>query len=332
MKRVVKTVLLLVALGAATAGWFAFDRYTTRYPSTDDAYVTADAIHVAPQIGGSVEAVRVSNQQHVPRGATLYTIERRPFELALEKAEAHLARTRQQVAEQQARVASAEAEVERARVQLENARRRARRTGELQSDHYLPQQSADDAEAEFRAARAALAVAEARLNEARQRLGASGDANESIREARAALEETRWDLDHTSVAASCNGQVAELGLTSGDTVRTGQPNFVLVCDGTYLVTANFKETQLGRIAPGQPVQMEVDMYPDHPFHGEVASVGAASGVAFSLLPPQNASGNWVKVTQRVPVRIRVLDADSGHPLRVGTSVSVRIDTGAGATP
>lgn len=215
---------------------------------------------------------------------------------------------------------SAEAEVKRQEVLLENAASRARRSQELKGNHYVSQQTAEDAEADKLAAQAALAVARARLNEAKAQVGQPGDANQSVKEAAAELDTARWRLDQTEVSANCDGRIAQL------TLQAGQSNFVLICDDRYWVSANFKETELENIRPGQPVDIAVDMYPGIPFHGKVESINGASGVAFSLLPPQNASGNWVKVTQRVPVKIRVEDNDAGHPLRVGTSAVVRVDT------
>jgi membrane fusion protein (multidrug efflux system) len=177
-----------------------------------------------------------------------------------------------------------------------------------------------------KAAAAQLAVARARLNQARLALGRAGDQNERIREAEAALKQAQLDLAHTHVTAACDGQIAELTLQPGSTARAGNPLFALVCTDKFWIAANFKETQLERIKAGQSATIEIDMYPGHRFEGRVETISRASGVAFSLLPPQNATGNWVKVTQRVPVRIAVTSTDADYPLRVGTSATVTIDT------
>lgn len=323
----------LIKLGAAAlavcgvAGTiYGYERYNEHYPSTDDAYVIASVVHVAPQINGQVEKVYIADHQQVHMGEPLYQIDKGPFTFALEAAQARLEQARQVVAGNEAALASAQAEVERQRVLLNNAAARAKRNRNLQADNFVTRQSMDDAEADYSAAKAALAVAKARLNEAKEKLGAPGDNNQAVREARAGLDQARWSLSHTQVTAACNGYIAQKHLNPGDVVNKGEPNFVLVCNDHYWVEANFKETELAHIRPGQKVDIDVDMYSDKAFHGEVESIGAASGVAFSLLPPQNASGNWVKVTQRVPVKIRVLDKDTSHPLRVGTSAVVRIDT------
>lgn len=320
---------MVITVTAIAGGFYGYHVYASRYPSTDNAYVTANVIHVAAQVSGRVSEVNVHNQQYVHEGEPLFRIDARPFRLAVERARAHLQQVSQDVAHDAAAVASAAAEVKRQEVLLANATARARRSRELKHNDYVSQQSAEDAEADRLAAQAALAVARARLAEAHEQLGQPGDDNQAVREARAALEEARWQLDNSALSAGCDGRIAQLSLQPGDAVQAGQSAFVLICDQQFWINANFKETELARIHPGQPVEITLDMYPGVPFHGTVVSINGASGVAFSLLPPQNASGNWVKITQRVPVKIRVDGQDAAHPLLVGTSAGVRVDTTVG---
>lgn len=324
--RRVKLGAAALAITGVIGAIYAYNLYNEHYPSTDNAYVIANAVHVAPQVSGQVSEVFVGNNQRVSEGEQLYRIADAPFRYAVEAAQARFDMVRQNVAGASAAVTSAEAEVHRQEVLLINAETRAKRNRDLQTNNYVAQQSVDDAEADFRSAKAGLAVARAKLNEAREKLGTVGDDNQSIREARAALEQAQWELNNTVVSASCNGYITESRLNPGDAVNKGVASFVLVCDNAYWIDANYKETELQHIRRGQKASISIDMYPGKEFHGEVESIGAASGVAYSLLPPQNASGNWIKITQRVPVRIRVLDPDVEHPLRVGTSGVVRIDT------
>jgi membrane fusion protein, multidrug efflux system len=142
--------------------------------------------------------------------------------------------------------------------------------------------------------------------------------------AMANLEQAQLDLRHAHVTASQDGWVQNISLAAGTSVTPGTPLFALIVDRSFWVDANFKETQLAQIRPGQPVDVEVDMYPGHVFHGRVESLGGSTGTAFSLLPPQNATGNWVKVTQRVPVKIRFEEFDAKFPLRVGATASVDV--------
>lgn len=323
-----RVLLLGAAVAVVAAGVYAYHRHTLHYPSTDNAYIGADVVHVAAQVSGAVQKVAILNQQAVKPNALLYGIERRPFELALEGAQARLAEVRLESAQNQAAVESAQAELHRSEVLLANAKLHAKRTAQLRASNSVSQQQADDAQAEYRAAEAGQAVAKAKLSEAERKLGTPGEENEAVRAARAAVEQAQWDLDHTEVYAACGGRIAELTLHAGDNVRAGQPDFVLVCNDRFWVDANFKETEMGNIRVGQPVEIQIDMYPGRSFHGEVESISASSGVAFSMLPPENATGNWVKVTQRVPVRIRITDPSPDLPLRVGTSATVTVDTTA----
>ena len=140
------------------------------------------------------------------------------------------------------------------------------------------------------------------------------------------MDQARWNLEHSRIIAPCEGIVTGLTLRPGDAARAGIANFILVCTETFWVDANYKETDLKRIQPGQSAEIAVDMYPGLVLKAVVQSIDPAAGAAFSLLPPENATGNWVKVTQRVPVRVRVLKPDPRYPLRVGTSAQVTIDT------
>ncbi|GAB6041544.1 efflux RND transporter periplasmic adaptor subunit [Endothiovibrio diazotrophicus] len=321
-----KIALLAAVVGVGVAAIWGYQAYGARYPSTDDAYIGADVVRVAARVAGRVEAVQVVDQQRVRRGELLFAISPDTFRFAVREAEAQLALARREVAQAQAAVVSAGAEVHHREVLRENARAKAERARHLVKQDYLSHQGVEDAEAEFNSVEANLEVARAGLDEARRRLGAAGDDNDRVVAAKAALDRARWQLDNTRVSAACDGQVSQVKLRPGDVVGADDNVFVLICAERHWVEANFKETQLARIAPGQPVDVVVDMYPGHHFAGRVESVSGAAGAVFSLLPPQNASGNWVKVTQRVPVRIRLEAPDPAFPLRVGTSTEVTVDT------
>jgi len=324
--RGVKLVVAVLALGGAAGAIYGYKIYSEHYPSTDNAYVIANVVHVAPQISGQVREVYIVDHQQVTKGDELYRIADEPFIYAVAAAEARLQQARQMVVGNEAAVDSAKVEVERQKVLMANAKTHANRYRDLENGSYVAQQSVDDADADFRTAEVGLAVANAKLNEARKKLGISGDDNQAVKEAQASLDQANWNLEHTRVDAACNGNIAEKNLSAGDMISKGMPNFVLVCNEAHWLEANFKETELAHIHPGQKVDIDIDMYPDRKFHGEVKSIGMATGVAFSLLPPQNASGNWIKVTQRVPVKILVVDQDAKYPLRMGTSGVVRVDT------
>lgn len=322
--------VVAAALATATAGGLYWD-YQVHHPSTDDAYVHAHVVRIAPRVTGQAVAVAVSDQQTVEKGQVLFRIDPRPFEYGVRQAEAKLALARQTVEARQAAVAAARAEVRDRRVQLENARTHYHRIQTLAKGSVSSQSDLDDARARLRSAEAGLELSRAKLHQARVELGEPGEANDRVQDAQAALDRARLDLEHTRVTAPCAGRISGLELRPGDPLRAQEPQFALVCDARW-VYANFKETDLGRIRPGQVATVHVDLYPDRTFHGIVESLSPASGSAFSLLPPQNATGNWVKVTQRVPVRILLVDAPPEAPLRVQTSAEVRVDTGSAPTP
>ncbi len=322
----IQSLLLVGAIAVGAAGIWGYQAYAARHPSTDDAYVSADVVRVAARVAGRVISVAVTNQQHVTRGEPLFTIDPVTFRFDLEQAQARLATARREVAEAESNAVSAAAEVHHREVLLANTRLKAERTRDLIKKGYVSREGVDDAEAQYQSAAADLQVAQALADAARRQLGKPGDSNDRVLTAQAAVDKAQWALDNTRATASCTGQVAMLSLQPGSVVHADTDLFVVVCATHFWVDANYKETQLARIHPGQTADITVDMYPGHYFHGTVQSVSASAGSAFSLLPPQNANGNWVKVAQRVPVRVRIEDNDQAYPLRVGTSATVDIDT------
>jgi len=275
MKVVVTAAFLLVSV-IIYIGMKIYDYY---YVSTDNAYVNANVVHIAPRITGQVSAVFVVNNQYVKAGDALFDIGTESFKSAVAKAEAQYAINN---------------------AALINAKNTALRTSTLARKKYVSVQDNENVST-------ALATAEASLNLAK-----------------ATLDQAQLDLTWAHVTAPANGWVTNVALRAGDVVTANQPLFALISDGQFWVDANFKETELAEIESSQRAVIYVDMYPDHPFEGTVQSISGGTGSAFSLLPPQNATGNWVKVTQRVPVRIRVVNADPDFPLRIGSSASVRI--------
>ena len=330
--RILPLSIIAVAAVAIIGGGYAYWRHGARYPSTDDAYVNANTVRIAPLVGGRVTQVYVRNQQHIAQGQPLFDIDPQPYELTLREAEARLAVSKQDAASGVGEVRATDAEVRNREALLANARSVAARNQSLVAQGFLSHQAADNTQAAVKSASAELSAAQAKATQARESLGKAGSQNEHVREAAATTEKAQLDLSHTHITAACNGNVAELSLHPGDTVNANTPLFALICDKEFWVDANFKETQLERIRPGQAVTITVDMYPKKHFPGRVENIGGATGSAFSLLPPQNATGNWVKVTQRVPVRVLVTQPDPNFPLRVGASAKVTVDTVVASDP
>ncbi len=313
----------IVLLAAAVAG-LRYWRESELYVTTDDAYVGANQVEVAAQVTGPVVQVSVRDQQHVNAGDSLFDIDRGPFEIALARAQAQLELARQQAQQQGAGVASAEALLAQRRSEASNARSNWVRNQELMKSGFLSPQGAENARTQLETAEAAVKAQEANVAQAKSALGRAGDDNAAVQAAAAMVKQAELDLARTHVVAPTAGLVANLTLQPGNTVQPGVPLFLVISDREFWVDANFKETELKQVRPGLHATVKVDMYPDHPFRGVVQSLAGGSGSAFSLLPPQNATGNWVKVTQRVPVRVRIEDPDPQHPLRIGTTATVSV--------
>lgn len=331
-RRLLKWGLVAMLALVVVIGGYWYYQHSIQYPSTDDAYIKADVVRVAPQVTGHVIAVPVSDQQYVKQGELLFQLDPKPFAYRVAQAKANLAQVKKTVAAQQAAVKAAAANVRDRQAKLQNARLHYRRTKDLAARHVAAQSELDDARASLDSARADLALAQAKLHQAKVQLGTTGKENSLIQQARSALDQDKLDLAYTHIHAPCSGQLSGVRLQPGDTVHAGEQQFALVCQKYFWVYANFKETDLTRIRPGQVASIYVDMYPNHTFRGVVENVNPASGSAFSLLPPENATGNWVKVTQRVPVRILFVNDSRNYPLRVQTSTEVTINTGPGSKP
>ncbi len=316
-KILISLILIALAVGVAVA-WFA-----GRSRSTENAYINADVVNVASLVGGRVVAVHVKDNQHVHKGDALFDVDPQPFAIALERAQADLALARQTARQDGAEVAAARAQVEQAESDFANARTIYNRDKELVEQHFLSQQSLDDAKTRMQALGASVDQARAKLAKA---LSAPVKTEErgDVLKAQAAIDQARLDLEHTHVTAAQDGQISNLTLTAGSLVNVGVPLFALIADDSFHINANFKETELPGIRPGQDVDLQIDMYPGHPFKGTVESISGGTGTAFSLLPPQNATGNWVKIAQRVPVRIRLAPTDAEHPLRIGATATVSV--------
>ncbi|HEY5675203.1 MAG TPA: HlyD family secretion protein [Myxococcales bacterium] len=319
-----KWLVLLVVLVVGAIFGIRYWKDARLYATTDNAYVGANQVEVTAQVSGQVTAVHVRDQQAVKAGDPLFEIDPRNFQLAVEKARAQLEIARQSASQEGAAVASAEAVLAQRRAEEANAAGTWRRNQQLMASGFLSPQGAENARTQLATAQAAVKAAQAGVAQARSALGKSGDENAAVQAAVAALHQAELDLERATVTSPTDGVIANLTLRPGNLVQPGQPLFVVIASQEYWVDANFKETELEGVHPGQPVEIVSDVYPDHPFHGTVASLSGGSGAAFSLLPAQNATGNWVKVTQRVPVRIRIDDPDPQRPLRIGTTATVKV--------
>jgi membrane fusion protein, multidrug efflux system len=329
-RRALRPLLLGVVptlAGAVGLWWYAT---SGRYVSTENAYVKADIVAISPEIDGRVVAVEVAENQLVKRGDVLFRIDPEPFRIALDMAEAKVAAVRQDIEGLRAEFHQIEAEIAEAQERARFFEQQAERQRELEQRGIATQERLDEAEMELAAARQRTLALREKIRTVLAKLGgdpaSAVELHPDFREAEAERDMAALALDHAVVTAPVDGIVSRMRLQPGEWVEEGTPAFSIVDPASLWIEANLKETQLEHVAVGQQVAIEVDAYPSAVWRGEVASISAATGAEFALIPPQNATGNWVKVVQRLPVRIAVDSAEGLPPLRAGMTVTVAIDT------
>jgi len=301
-----------------------------RYIATENAYVKADKVLIGTEVAGRIAEVLVAENQAVEAGQPLLRLDPAPFRIALARAEAQLAQVRTELRVLKASYREKQASLEMARTRAEFARREQRRRSDLRERNFVSAASFDDARQALELARQQIVVDEQDLVRIAESLGGGPDvAIEEHPNYVAALAErdrARLDLERVELRAPAAGFVANVPFV-GQHAAPGLPAIALVANGRYWVEANLTETDLTHVRVGQPVLVEIDTWPDHRLLGSVEAISPATGAEFALIPPQNATGNWVKIAQRVPVRIRLDDAAGLPELRSGLSAWIEIDTG-----
>ncbi len=325
-RRLLLWVLPLLALLLATYLYGSAGRYV----STDNAYVQRDRVDVAPQIAGEVREVLVAENQPVVPGQPVLVLDDTLPKIAVAAAESRLSTARAEIMGAKVAYREKAEEVAMARRAAMYADRDLKRQEDLAEKKLTPLSTLDSARRLADLSDGSIEMLELQRAQTLARFGGSVDAPVdsygTVRTALAELERARVDLAHTRIAAPQAGVASHLPKV-GSRVEVGRAAFAVVSDRSVWVEANFKETDLEWVRPGEPVAIVVDTYPNHAWRGRVQSIAQATGAEFSLLPAQNASGNWVKVVQRIAVRISLEPAAGDPPLRDGMSASVDIDTG-----
>lgn len=316
-----------IALGLAWACSIYY-QYRDIHPTTDDAYVEANVVHLAARLTDNVDHVYVTNQEHVKKGQLLFVLDPKPYQLALAQANDKLQRAKLQIKADSDSINQVKALVSQRQAELQNIKLDTVRKLTLAKRGFISASEADAAKKNLQVAIQNLNAAESQLSRAENIRGRSGKDNAAIHEAEIAVKQAKLNLHYTRVKAPADGYIANFSLRPGSKVNAYQEVLALVQDQGYWISANFKETQLANMHPGDKVAVSIDMYPKVKFVGAVTSISAGSGVSFSLLPPENATGNWIKVTQRFPVRINILNPNPKYPLRLGASASVTVTTKA----
>jgi len=303
---------------------------SSRSVETDNAYVKADRVMISTQVSGRVSEVLVGQNEQVKRGQLLYRIDSAPLKIALAQAEAKLAKVADDTGASRAGIRETDASVRAADEQLRWAQQEFSRQQQLLSRKLIAQKAVDDARHAVTEAQANRDSAVASRDKARLNLGGkSGSTLEQLpdyREALAMRDRAKLDLSHVDVVAPIDGIIGNHDLQPGEYLNIGQIAMPLVATDPVWIEANFKETDLAKMRVGQTAIVKVDSYPGVKWKARVASISPASGSEFSVIPAQNATGNWVKVVQRIPVKFELLDVASDAPvLRAGMSADVKVD-------
>lgn len=308
-------VVLVCAIAAGVYWWL-----TRNLVATDDAFVQADIVQVAPRVTGTVAEVFVRDNQHVEKGDALFMLDPAEYQIRLASAEANLQAAKASYISSQRQLSvtrqtsgadtdRAEAALDTARAEAARAAADARRYRRLYAKREVSRQRLDQANTTATSAAAKVREAQAQLDQAQTapeqialKQSQASTAEAKVAQAQAQVEQARLNLSYTEVRAPQAGKIARKTVLEGSHMNTGQAALAIVAEDPWVV-ANFKETQLARIRVGQPVAIEVDAFPEHEFTGRIESIQSGTGPTFSLLPPQNATGNFVKIVQRVPVKI-----------------------------
>ena len=330
LRKILLAVVVVVLLLAIAPAW-RYVKFFSSHVSTDDAYVDGTVALVSSRVSGTVTKLFIEENWRVKGGDSLLLLDPRDYQVRVDEAQAQLQRAQQSVDQLFAQIDSAEAGVNLATSQMRQAQIDYDRAAKLNTQGVVSKSYFDQASTGLRVAIADRALAVHQLEQARAALGGNVDDHDRydrpiVQEAKAALEMAQLDLSYTAIRAPLTGVITRKSVHVGNRIQPGEPLLAIVPTDRLYVTANFKETQLTDVRVGQRVDIQADIYPGFHYEGHIDSISMGTGAAFALLPPENATGNWVKVVQRVPVKI-VLNkpAPADKPFRVGLSVDVSVD-------
>jgi membrane fusion protein (multidrug efflux system) len=331
MGKLLRPVLLVVVPVVAIAialNWYARG---ARYAETDNAYVKAQVIPISAEVSGRVIEVAVKDQQRVAKGAPLFRLDPAPFQIAVSRAEAQLSVVRTEIETLRAEYRSAQVDAEEQAARIPFLERQFDRQGRMKEKGMSREDLYDEAQNTLETAKKRLVAMRERAARALAALDgkptAPAESHPRYQQALAMRDAARLDMARTQVAAPAPGTVSNLRMRPGEFVEHGAAKFSLVDESPPWIEANYKETQLTWMREGQLATFTADAYPGTEWKARVTTIGAATGAEFAVLPPQNATGNWVKVVQRVPVRIAIEETGDRPPLRAGMTVTVSVDTG-----
>ena len=321
--------LIVIPLLAICVGLYLYAA-GGRYVSTDNAYVKANVIIISPEVSGRVTSVLVVDNQAVEANDVLLQIDSSPLEITLNRARAQMAVIRTELESLRADYGETVVQEQLAKDKVRYLDRRYKRQRKLLKQGLSSEEKHDEAKHDLQVARREVQIIEQRVQRVLAQLAGNErlpvDQHPRYLTAQTTYDQAAVDLKATTIRAPASGIVSNMKLHVGEYAQAGKPVFSLIQNQPIWVEANLKETQLTHIQPGQQATIVVDAYPDKIWESVVSSIAPATGAEFSILPPQNASGNWVKVVQRIPINLVITDQAGGPQLRAGMTVSVRIDT------
>jgi membrane fusion protein (multidrug efflux system) len=345
--------IIILGILIVGGGWFGISKYihSLHHEETDDAQINADIVPVIPHVSGYVKKVFVNDNQQVKKGDTLLILDDRDYKIKLEEAEAALATAKSNLGTakattsaaqanigiSKASVATIDAQIDKAKVDIWRANQDYERYSNLIKDHSITQQQYEQALAAKQTAEKQLSVLEGQRKQATEQANAMARqtnataqqisvANSNIEQKQVDVDAAKLNLSYTVITAQQDGLVSKINVQPGQFVQAGQSLFAVVHSSSVWVVANFKETQINKMKEGQKVTVTADAFPKHTFQATVSSFSPATGATFALLPPDNATGNFVKVVQRLPVKIEFTDSSDTlvNKLRPGLNVSVDV--------
>jgi len=322
-------LLVLIPLSVIFVGVYLYAA-GGRYVSTENAYVKANVIIISPEISGRVTLVGIEDNQPVALGQVLLQLDVRPYEIELARARARMDVIGNELNSLRADHREAEVQTEQAREKVRHFKRRLERQKKLRNQGLGIEEQYDEAYHALQVSKKQVQIIQQRVQKVLASLGGDAalpvDQHPRYLAARSIYDQAAIDLAGTTIRAPASGVVSNMKLQVGEYAQAGKPVFSLIEDDPVWIEANLKETQLTHIHLGQQATVVADAYPDAIWNTSVASIAPATGAEFSVLPPQNASGNWVKVVQRIPIRLQIDNNDPLYRLRAGMTVTVRIDT------
>ncbi|MBR0692015.1 HlyD family secretion protein [Bradyrhizobium lablabi] len=328
LRRPLMLVLPIVVAAFGTSVYLAREQYV----STDDAFVRAAKVTINARVSGQAVEIAVRDNERVRQGQVLFRIDPEPYQIAVEQAEARLGSARLQIDSLKATYRQQQAELQSAKESAAYDEREFDRKKMLVASDFTPRAVYERAETNLKVARQRIASTEEQIANTIVALNGDPDIDvdrhPTVRAAKAQLDRARLDLSYATVTAPDDGIVTRVDdLQIGSFVNAGAPAFSLLSSRHVWIEANFRETGLTHMRPGQRATIDVDAYPDRTFGAHIVSMSPGTGSDFSVLPPENATGNWVKVVQRLPVRLELDDINANRPLFSGISVTARVDTG-----